>query len=193
MAFPLRSPVDTATLNSTPRIARVPGRERAVITFRGRMRFLSALFAFIALPGIVAGLVPWAIVTFDPGRSAGHTWGWIVLALGIVMVLWCVCDFYVSGRGTLAPWDPPKRLVIVGLYRFTRNPMYLGVLLTIAGARIGFGSPLLKWYFVGLVVAFHLRVVLNEEAWLLQKFASEWERYREHVPRWLPRLTPWRG
>jgi protein-S-isoprenylcysteine O-methyltransferase Ste14 len=155
--------------------------------------FFRALFAFIALPGIFAGAVPWAVAYFDPWRTGENPLGYAFLALGAIVVLWCVRDFYVTGRGTLAPWDPPKRLVVVGLYRFTRNPMYIGVLLIVVGARLAFGSPLLKWYFVALVIAFHLRVVLHEEPWLLKKFYSDWDRYREAVPRWFPRLTPWQG
>jgi protein-S-isoprenylcysteine O-methyltransferase Ste14 len=69
----------------------------------------------------------------------------------VVVLLWCVRDFYVSGRGTLAPWDPPKHLVVVGLYRFTRNPMYIGVLMVVGGWGLRAGSPVLGMYLVVLV------------------------------------------
>src|SRR5262245_5344587 len=80
--------------------------------------FLQALFAFLALPGMVAFVVPWLL------RPAGvnvHNAGIPILVIGIVLLLWCVRDFYIAGRGTLAPWAPPKRLVIIGLYRRSRN------------------------------------------------------------------------
>jgi protein-S-isoprenylcysteine O-methyltransferase Ste14 len=109
------------------------------------------------------------------------------------VLLWCVRDFYVSGRGTLAPWDPPQRLVRVGLYRFTRNPMYVGVLLIVSGWSLLAGSPRLAWYTAILAVAFHLRVVLHEERWLAGQFGPDWEEYKRRVPRWLlriPQLPP---
>ncbi len=86
------------------------------------MLFLRALVSFLVLPGTIAGLIPAWIVSTDRGRGHGLILGAVPLAIGVVMLLWCVRDFYVSGRGTLAPWDPLKRLVIVGIYRFTRNP-----------------------------------------------------------------------
>lgn len=114
--------------------------------------------------------------------------GAVPLAIGLVMLLWCVRDFYVSGKGTLAPWDPPRRLVIVGLYRFTRNPMYVGIALLLAGWSLLTASPLLAGYMVFLAIAFHLRVVLYEEPRLKKKFGEEWAKYAATVPRWLPRL-----
>jgi len=111
------------------------------------------------------------------------------LGVGAVILVWCVRDFYVSGKGTLAPWDPPKRLVIVGLYRFTRNPMYVGILLLLAGWSLLAASPLLIGYTMVVAIAFHLRVVLYEEPTLLGLFGEEWTSYVASVPRWLPRLT----
>jgi len=128
--------------------------------------FLRALLAFLALPVVVGGLVPWLLVGIDRWRSAGTPWGWPVFSLGAIVLLWCVRDFYVVGKGTLAPWDPPKILVIVGLYRFIRNPMYVGV----------------------LALGFHLRVILYEEPRLARQFGNGWTEYRTAVGRWLPRL-----
>ena len=110
------------------------------------------------------------------------------LILGAAILLWCVRDFYVSGKGTLAPWDPPKHLVTVGLYRFTRNPMYVGVLLLLCGWSVLAGSPLLAGYTVFLAIAFHLRVVLYEEPRLKTQFGSEWPNYAATVPRWFSLL-----
>ena len=107
------------------------------------------------------------------------------LAAGSLILLWCIRDFYVAGKGTLAPWDPPKKLVTVGLYRFTRNPMYVGILLFLAGWIGLAGSPLLAGYTVLLAIAFHLRVVLYEEPRLAQQFTEQWFAYVASVPRWL--------
>src|SRR5215467_4267729 len=94
---------------------------------------IRAIAAFVALPGMVAFLVPIAI-----GVSAGRPLRYLTLALvplclGTVLLLWCVREFYVAGRGTLAPWAPPEQLVISGPYAVSRNPMYIGVLTILAG------------------------------------------------------------
>jgi protein-S-isoprenylcysteine O-methyltransferase Ste14 len=151
---------------------------------------LRALAAFLALPGVVAGILPALILggNFHPARTEAAGAG--VLAAGLFLLLWCVRDFYVSGRGTLAPWDPPRRLVAVGLYRFVRNPMYLAVLILVAGWGLAFGSVPIGLYLAVLAVGFHLRVVLAEEPWLRRTFGAEWEGYAKRVPRWLPRLRP---
>jgi protein-S-isoprenylcysteine O-methyltransferase Ste14 len=150
--------------------------------------FFRALISFLVLPGTVAGLIPAWIVSTDRGRGHGLIFGAVPLAIGVVMLFWCVRDFHVSGKGTLAPWDPPKRLVIVGLYRFTRNPMYVGIVLLLAGWSLFAASALLAGYTVILAIAFHLRVVLYEEPRLKMQFAEEWVAYTAAVPRWLPRL-----
>jgi len=151
--------------------------------------FLRALISFLVLPGTFAGLIPAWIVSTDRERGEGWMIGAAPLALGVVVLLWCVRDFYVAGRGTLAPWDPPKRLVIVGLYRFVRNPMYLGVLLLLVGWSLLAASPRLGGYTGILTLAFHLRVLLYEEPTLAKNFGEEWTRYAAAVPRWLPRLS----
>jgi protein-S-isoprenylcysteine O-methyltransferase Ste14 len=148
---------------------------------------LRALISFLVLPGTFAGLIPAWIVSADPRRGQGLSIGAVPLAVGAVVLLWCVRDFYVSGKGTLAPWDPPKHLVIVGLYRFTRNPMYVGVLVMTAGWSLLAGSPSLAGYVVILAIAFHLRVVLFEEPRLRKQFGEEWASYSATVSRWMPR------
>jgi protein-S-isoprenylcysteine O-methyltransferase Ste14 len=150
--------------------------------------FIRALFAFLVLPGVVAGLVPVLIANADTNRHDGSAIGFGFLALGVLLLLWCVRDFYVSGKGTLAPWDPPKRLVVVGLYRFVRNPMYFAVLTMVLGWTLIFGSTWLAFYLVALAIGFHLRVLFHEEPRLRRQFAAEWSAYSKTVPRWLPRL-----
>ena len=112
-----------------------------------------------------------------------------MLGFGGFILLWCVRDFYVSGKGTLAPWDPPKKLVAVGLYRVVRNPMYVGVLLIVAGWGLWRTSPVLVIYWLLIASAFHRRVTRNEEPWLAEQFGKDWEIYACRVNRWVPRLN----
>jgi protein-S-isoprenylcysteine O-methyltransferase Ste14 len=146
---------------------------------------LRALFAFLALPGIVAFVVPLWLLAPRPLFGSFCVAGLVPLVPGLVLLLWCVRDFYVSGRGTLAPWDPPKRLVIAGPYRFSRNPMYVAVFLVLAGWAVGFRSIALGVYAVMVLAAFHLRVVLGEEPWLARTHGEAWNEYSRGVPRWV--------
>ena len=144
-----------------------------------------ALFAFLALPGVVGFLVPWLVVD---GRMPPRGFDWRALALaapGIVLLLWTVAAFYRQGRGTLAPWDPPRRLVATGVYGISRNPMYVAVLLILSGWAIGWQSAGLAGYAAAVAVAFHLRVLLHEEPYLARTFGDAWERYQQQVPRWI--------
>lgn len=151
------------------------------------MMFFRALLAFLALPTVVGGFFPWLLLGNDSRRAGGTPLGWPVLLFGVCVLLQCVRDFYVMGKGTLAPWDPPKKLVIAGLYRFMRNPMYAGVLGWIAGWSLIAGSPLLAAYTGVLGFGFHLRVIFYEEPTLARQFGNEWTRYRASVNRWLPK------
>ena len=153
--------------------------------------FVRAIIAFLALPGIVAGILPAWLVKIDTQRGGGVRFGFVVLAFGLFALLWCVRDFFVTGGGTLAPWDPPKHLVVVGLYRFVRNPMYVAVLTVVLGWCLATGSWLLAGYVALLAVGFHIRVLYHEEPWLRQRFGAEWAAYSASVRRWLPRLSPW--
>lgn len=168
------------------------GHGRRVAAFRAlppnTMLFVRALIAFLALPGVVAFVLPLVIV---PSITAGHfgLGGLVPLIAGIIVLSWCVRDFYVAGRGTLAPWDPPRHLVRVGLYRFSRNPMYVGVLLILAGWSTGFRSRALLIYTITVAVLFHLRVLWHEEPWLARTFPAEWPGYKSRVPRWLTRWS----
>ena len=128
---------------------------------------------------------------FIRNGSLANAWDCLGLAdsfSGVTVLLWCAWDFYSSGKGTLAPWDPPKKLVTVGVYRFIRNPMYVGVAGCVAGWSLVSGSPLLAAYVGAFAVAFHLRIVLYEEPTLARQFGSEWTQYCASVNRWLPGL-----
>ncbi len=155
--------------------------------------FIRALIAFVSLPGIFALLLPPLIARFDPWKGRHITPGIIILLTGAVIVLWCVGDFFITGKGTLAPWDPPKRLIIAGLYRYVRNPMYIGVLVTVFGWCVYFFSPLLFLYNIILFTAFHLRVIIYEEPHLKEQFGREWDDYSRKVPRWFPHFDFHRG
>ncbi|MCI0746278.1 MAG: isoprenylcysteine carboxylmethyltransferase family protein [Verrucomicrobia subdivision 3 bacterium] len=146
------------------------------------------MLAFLCLPGTFAGMIPLAVIASDRWRGGGSALGIVPLLIGLVILVRCVRDFYVAGKGTLAPWDPPKHLVVIGLYRFVRNPMYVGILLLLAGWAWLAGSPLLIGYMVLLAIAFHLRVVLYEEPRLGRQFGAEWTAYAASVPRWIPRF-----
>jgi protein-S-isoprenylcysteine O-methyltransferase Ste14 len=151
----------------------------------------SAVFTFL-VPGTVGGYLPWLIVRgADTSLDALPAWRWlglVVLAIGLAIYAWCVTDFALAGRGTPAPIDPPKELVVRGLYRFARNPMYVGVLSVIAGQSWLFGSLPLALYALAVFSCFHVFVIAYEEPTLRRHFDGAYERYCAAVPRWLPRL-----
>jgi protein-S-isoprenylcysteine O-methyltransferase Ste14 len=148
--------------------------------------FLRALFAFLALPGMVAVAIP-AFIGRRELDAGGHftAVGLLPLAAGFTLLLWCVHDFYVSGKGTLAPWSPPRNLVTVGLYRYTRNPMYVAVTMMLTGWAVSFWSPTLAIYTGIVMLAFHLRVIFGEEPWLARAHGDAWNEYKSKTPRWL--------
>lgn len=146
--------------------------------------FWRAVVAFLLLPGTVAFIVP---ALLRPVTTQVHVVGVPILLVGVFLLLWCVRDFYVAGRGTLAPWSPPQRLVTVGLYRLSRNPMYIAVLVILCGWATMYASRMLWLYAAIVAVAFQLRVILGEEPWLARTHGSAWDRYRARVPRWLGR------
>jgi protein-S-isoprenylcysteine O-methyltransferase Ste14 len=147
--------------------------------------FVKAVVAFLALPGTVAFVVPLLVITPPARRQWLEPWGLLPLALGLVVLALTVREFYAAGRGTLAPWSPPRTLVTSGLYRFSRNPMYVGVLLTLFGWAIGLRSWPLAIYAAGVAVAVHLRVLLHEEPFLARTHPEAWTAYRGRVGRWI--------
>ena len=147
--------------------------------------FARAVIAFLALPGIVAFAVPLTWLWTTQRLAWTHPLGLVPLLMGIAGLLWCVRDFFVAGKGTLAPWAPPQRLVVVGLYRLSRNPMYVCVTLILLGWTILSGSTGLLVYTVCVATAFHLRVVHGEEPWLARTHGTQWDEYARRVRRWL--------
>lgn len=112
--------------------------------------------------------------------------GILPIALGTVFYLWCAWDFAFAGRGTPAPLDPPRLLVTRGLYRLVRNPIYVGVLLILAGEGVLFESLTLLIYALLVWLVFHIFVIAYEEPTLKEKFGTAYEEYRTAVPRWIP-------
>jgi protein-S-isoprenylcysteine O-methyltransferase Ste14 len=168
-----------------------------------RVGVVRHLLAIVALPGNVAIVVPaWiraAHADVDSRWPDGAPTVWIarsaslvLLAAGLVLFAWCVALFAREGRGTLAPWDPTRRFVLVGPYRHVRNPMISGVAMLLAGQALWSGSWMLALWLVAFVAVNHVFFVLVEEPGLVARFGDAYRTYVAHVPRWLPRRTPWR-
>lgn len=146
---------------------------------------LRAVAAFVALPGVVAFALPMAIGLSGPSSIHDLPAAMGLLAAGIALLLSCVHEFYVAGRGTLAPWAPPQQLVTSGPYRFSRNPMYVAVFVILLAWWVLWDGTALLVYALVVLGAFHARVILAEEPWAARRFGAEWQEYRARVPRWL--------
>ena len=155
------------------------------------MTALKTLLWSVFVPGTLATVVPYLLLSsrlelFHVGLSGFRFAGLIPIALGALVYLRCAWDFTFTGRGTPAPFDPPKEMVASGLYRYVRNPMYVALLLVLAGEAVLFESALLLVFAAGLFSVFHLWVIFYEEPTLRRKFGDSYERYCMKVPRWIP-------
>lgn len=162
---------------------------RALLYMNGL--FARAVLALLALPGVVAFGLPLPLIArgAQVDRRAGPlTAAALLLLLGIALLLWCAREFYVAGRGTLAPWEPPRSLVVSGPYRVTRNPMYVAVLLILLGWAVLFSSGALTAYAFAIAIAFHLRILFHEEPFLARTHGLAWAAYGARVPRWIGRV-----
>ena len=149
--------------------------------------FLKNLLFTIFVPGTVAVYVPVVVISHSAVEfSANVIAGGVLLLIGGSIYLWCLWDFAMAGRGTPLPLDPPKNLVVRGLYKYTRNPMYVGVVSAIFGWSLFFGSQSISIYGICVALFFHLMVVLFEEPILRHKFGSVYDEYCSNVSRWLP-------
>ena len=149
--------------------------------------FLKNLCFTVIVPGTVAVFVPLSAFSHSKFFFSGLALtGAFLLLVGGLIYLWCVWDFGAAGRGTPAPIDPPKRLVVRGLYAYGRNPMYVGVLSVIFGWALLFGSSPIAIYGACVATGFHLIVLLYEEPHLRSVFGSSYEQYCTEVNRWLP-------
>jgi protein-S-isoprenylcysteine O-methyltransferase Ste14 len=145
----------------------------------------------VVIPGTFGVYIPMAIARGTGARASGVGLFWLLgfglLILGSLIYLICVMEFAVRGRGTPAPIDAPKRLVVTGLYQYVRNPMYVGVLSVVLGWTFLSKSPELLGYAALLALCFHAFIRLYEEPALRKLFGEEYERYTATVGRWLPR------
>jgi protein-S-isoprenylcysteine O-methyltransferase Ste14 len=156
----------------------------------------SAVF-FALAPGTVAGLGPWMLTGWHPGAPL-TAWvplrlaGALLVVAGAAVLIHAFTRFVVEGLGTPAPVAPTARLVVGGLYRFVRNPMYLAVTATILGQALLLWRPVLLSYAAIVAAAFVLFVLGYEQPTLRRQFGESYEAYRRAVPAWWPRLRPWR-
>jgi protein-S-isoprenylcysteine O-methyltransferase Ste14 len=152
-----------------------------------RLALKNLLFT-VLVPGTVAVYGPLLLTRgVMPATGVARGLAIVVLAVGACIYAWCVWDFATFGRGTPAPIDAPTRLVVRGLYRVTRNPMYVGVLTVVLGWAILYRSPALALYGFAVWCCFQSFVLLYEEPHLRRVFGAEYEAYRARVGRWLPR------
>jgi protein-S-isoprenylcysteine O-methyltransferase Ste14 len=152
---------------------------------------------FIAAPGVVAGLLPWLITHWHrlplspyPALAIG---GVLLIIAGLAVLVQAFVRFALEGAGTPAPLAPTERLVVGGIYRHVRNPMYLAVLAIILGQALLFWQASLAVYAGAVGMAMFAFVRLYEEPLLERRYGAAYAAYRNAVPGWLPRLTPWRG
>lgn len=161
------------------------------------MILLRHLLVILLLPCVVVVAVPHWLST--PMTAIDTRWGglWPVgtalFACGLALFAWCVGLFARLGRGTLAPWDPTRRLVAVGPYRHVRNPMIGGVAAMLLGETLMLGSWVLGLWPLAFVLINHMYFVVSEEPGLTRRFGESYRIYEANVPRWLPRWTPWQG
>ena len=156
----------------------------------------SALF-FVVAPLLLAGFVPFSITHWEFrsaffGLEPTRAIGVMLIVAGVPGVVDSFARFALQGLGTPAPIAPTRTLVVTGLYRYVRNPIYVGVAAVIFGQALLFGDLRLLWYAALLWLFFHVFVLAYEEPTLERTFGASYEDFRANVPRWMPRLTPWK-
>lgn len=158
---------------------------------RNLVSFSMPLMATVLVPGLLLGGDGWTqvLASLHPARAAA---GALLMSAGLAMLAWTVTLFIRIGRGTLAPWDPTRKLVVRGPYAHVRNPMISGVLTILLGEALAVGaSPLWIWAALFLAIN-HVYFIASEEPGLAERFGAEYDEYRRAVPRWIPRPTAWR-
>jgi protein-S-isoprenylcysteine O-methyltransferase Ste14 len=156
----------------------------------------SALF-FMVAPSVLAGLIPywmtrWEFLPPFFDLQATRTAGILLIVAGLPGLVDSFARFALQGLGTPAPIAPTQNLVVTGLYRYVRNPIYIAVVAVILGQAILFGDWRLLIYGGLMWLAFHAFVLAYEEPVLAESFGTQYEDFRANVPRWIPRLSPWR-
>ena len=154
------------------------------------------------LPVVVMILIPWLLMWLTRDVTIGWSFVWpldivamllgiTVLFLGLFLLGICIRMFATIGQGTLAPWVPTQRLVVVGIYRYMRNPMITGVLISLLGESIILSNIAVFFWFLIALIGNHIYFIKSEEPGLVKRFGDDYITYRENVPRWIPRRTPW--
>lgn len=157
----------------------------------------SVLF-FLVAPGVVVGLGPWLLTRWETGGSVPllgplRVIGGTLLVAAVGFLVHAFLRFIVEGLGTPAPVAPTRHLVVGGVYRYVRNPMYVAVVAAILGQAMVLGRPVLLFYALGIGLLQAAFVHYHEEPELLRRYGEEYATYRRAVPGWLPRLRPWQG
>lgn len=148
----------------------------------------ATLFIAFVLVFLPARLVTWSGVAKPAAMGVAQVMGMLMAGLGGALALWCVFAFALLGKGTPAPFDPPRRLVVRGPYKFVRNPMYLGATIALGGAALFYKSAALAGYTGAFFLIAHVFVMSYEEPTLQAVFGSEYDDYRSRVKRWWPGL-----
>ena len=166
------------------------------------MTLLRHLATILLLPGTVTIIIPSLILNSMHTANLGGSWpapvnlipitlGLLFIALGLSLLYQTIKFFATLGQGTLAPWDPTQKLVVRGIYRHVRNPMISGVFCILLGEAVLFSAlPLLYWFLICVVIN-AVYIPLLEEPGLERRFGSDYLLYKQNVPRWIPRRTPW--
>ena len=153
---------------------------------------LRSLLWTVLLPGFFAGYVPWRYFGVRSAQprltNPVHLLGIVLIATGVGLLAACIWEFFRRGRGTLSPVEPPRELVVQGLYRYVRNPMYLSVSAIVLGEVLITGSRDLLVYWLVFFLAVNLFVMFYEEPNLRARFGESYERYTQQVGRWVPRI-----
>jgi protein-S-isoprenylcysteine O-methyltransferase Ste14 len=155
------------------------------------MNTLKTILYMGSLHGFFTFYIPYMLVKIDPHYFDPGLFSNLVIPLGIIgtiIIIWCSVDMVRKGRGTPAHLDPPRKLIINGLYRYVRNPIYLGALLVQLGYILWSGSGLMIVYFLCFALAYQILIVLIEEPILRHMFGEQYQVYCSQVPRWIPKL-----
>ena len=152
----------------------------------------------ILMPVTVVVIIPALLNRLNPFWGLGWPLNLLLALVGIALILGgltlvvvTVRLFILIGKGTLAPWDPTQRLVVTGVYRYVRNPMISGVFSILLGESVLLGSPALVMWTLAFAIVNLIYIPLLEEPGLVERFGDDYREYTRHVPRWLPRRTPW--
>jgi protein-S-isoprenylcysteine O-methyltransferase Ste14 len=161
---------------------------------------LRHLLAVLLLPFIVVIVVPmWLFNSFSSydsrwtGMTSSLTWtgfisGALLVWIGLMLFIWCVNLFAIVGQGTLAPWDPTQKMVVVGPYRYVRNPMISSVAMMLIGQALFWGSWIIALWAGIFILINHIYFIVSEEHGLEKRFGERYLEYKARVPRWIPRL-----